>query len=190
MKKRIFSLLLAFAFVMPLAIGWCMADEEGEDLPDPVQQETVPPEAEAPEEEDVPLVSPYPDVNVNADYAEAVIVLTDIEIFIGDEHGNFRPDAPMTRAEAAAVLCRLRGEAVTQTDGNWADGYVQSALAGGFMPAADLGADRLTDPVTGQEMARLISEAIGVDISSMSVFQTDNSVTRSDVAKLIHAAII
>lgn len=190
MKKRVLSLLLAFAFAMPLTLGWCLADEEGEELPAPTQQETVPPEAEVPEDEETPLVSPYPDINVNADYAEAVIVLTDIEIFVGDEHGNFRPDAPITRAEAAAVLCRLRGETVTQTDGNWADGYVQSALAGGFMPAADLGADRLTDPVTGQEMARLIAEVLELDIFNMSVFQTDNSVTRSDVAKLIHAAII
>lgn len=190
MKKRIFSLLLAFAFAMPLAIGWCLADEEGEELPDPTQQETVLLEEEVPEEEEAPLVNPYPDIDANADYAEAVIVLTDIEIFMGDEHGNFRPDAPITRAEAAAVLCRLKGEAVTQTDGNWADGYVQSALAGGFMPAADLGADRLTDPVTGQDMARLIAEVIGGDISNISVPQTVNGITRSEVAKMIHAAII
>ena len=42
---------------------------------------------------------PYPDVEDNASYAEAVETLNVLGIMIGDEKGNFNPEASITRAE-------------------------------------------------------------------------------------------
>lgn len=49
----------------------------------------------------------FPDVEENKWYTEAVDKASDAGIMIGDEKGNFRPDAALTRAEAAMIVCRL-----------------------------------------------------------------------------------
>lgn len=49
----------------------------------------------------------FPDVEENKWYSEAVDKASDAGIMIGDEKGNFRPEEPLTRAEAAMIVCRL-----------------------------------------------------------------------------------
>lgn len=49
--------------------------------------------------------NPYGDIDENStDFIEEILALTELEIFMGDEHGNFRPKATLTRAEMAQVL--------------------------------------------------------------------------------------
>ncbi|EOP72322.1 MULTISPECIES: S-layer homology domain-containing protein [Bacillus] len=49
--------------------------------------------------------NPYGDIDENStDFIEEILALTEMEIFMGDEHGNFRPKATLTRAEMAQVL--------------------------------------------------------------------------------------
>lgn len=49
----------------------------------------------------------FPDVKDDAWYAKYVNAMADIGVFIGDEKGNFRPNDPLTRAEAAAMVYRV-----------------------------------------------------------------------------------
>ena len=49
----------------------------------------------------------YPDVEKTKWYADAIKKASAAGIMIGDDQGNFRPKEPLTRAEAAVVVCRL-----------------------------------------------------------------------------------
>ena len=60
----------------------------------------------------------YPDVSKSKWYAEFVERVTEEGIMIGDDQGLFRPDEPLTRAEAATVICRL----LDRIEGGRADG--------------------------------------------------------------------
>ena len=49
----------------------------------------------------------FPDVEENKWYAEFVNRASDEGIMIGDDKGDFRPKDPLTRAEAAVIVCRI-----------------------------------------------------------------------------------
>lgn len=51
---------------------------------------------------------PFPDVPANAWYADAVTELKALAVIKGDGEGNFCPDKPVTRAEMAVLLRRLK----------------------------------------------------------------------------------
>lgn len=54
-----------------------------------------------------PLKNPYKDISERATFfLDEILVLTKHGIFEGDEKGNFRPAAPVTRAETAQILRR------------------------------------------------------------------------------------
>mgnify|MGYP001620448056 CR=1 FL=1 len=50
----------------------------------------------------------FTDVPDAAPYAEAVSLMKEYGIFNGDANGNFNPNAGITRAEFAAVVCRRK----------------------------------------------------------------------------------
>lgn len=49
----------------------------------------------------------FPDVNSESYYAKFIEKASDLGIMIGDDKGNFRPRDPLTRAEAAVIVCRI-----------------------------------------------------------------------------------
>lgn len=49
----------------------------------------------------------FPDVEKSKWYYKYIDRASDAGIMIGDDHGEFRPQDPLTRAEAATVVCRL-----------------------------------------------------------------------------------
>ena len=51
----------------------------------------------------------FSDVAADAKYGEAVSILSSLGVIIGYEDGTFKPDETITRAEFAAVVCRLLG---------------------------------------------------------------------------------
>ncbi|TCW53261.1 S-layer family protein [Bacillus thuringiensis] len=54
-----------------------------------------------------PLKNPYKDISERATmFLDEILVLTKHGIFEGDEKGNFRPAAPVTRAEMAQILTK------------------------------------------------------------------------------------
>lgn len=118
--------------------------------------------------------SPFPDVPENADYAEAAAVLAEFGIFKGDTEGNFNPDKTISRAEAAAVICRMLGveeEAkqltnVVFTDvpaSHWAAGYVAKAAELGIIGGYGNGKFGPSDPVTYAQMVKMLVCATGYE---------------------------
>ena len=88
----------------------------------------------------------FTDVDSSSNYAEAVDVLTALDIVHGYEDGSFRPDGEITRAEAATMIvgglnmnADAKAAAGTSkfTDVNekasWASGYVNVGVAQGFI---------------------------------------------------------
>ena len=49
----------------------------------------------------------FPDVDREKWYAPYVDKVSEAGIMIGDDNGSFRPDEPLSRAEAAVIVCRL-----------------------------------------------------------------------------------
>ena len=92
----------------------------------------------------------FTDVDNTNSYAEAVDVLTALDIVHGYEDGSFKPDGEITRAEAATMIVgalNMNAEAKAAagtsqfTDVNekasWATGYVNVGVAQGFIHGMD-----------------------------------------------------
>lgn len=114
--------------------------------------------------------SVYPDVADDANYAEAVKTLSALEIIKGDDQGNFNPDATITRAEMAKILCTMIGSgdlATTATkfadvaDNHWASGYIAYAQQLGYIDGYDATTFGPEDPVTYEQVLKLIMAALG-----------------------------
>lgn len=84
----------------------------------------------------------YPDVADDAVQADAVKVLKDLGIMVGDENGNFNPDKVVTRAEMAVILCNMTGAGEQSpvdsgfedaTAAHWASGCIAYAKNAGWI---------------------------------------------------------
>jgi len=49
----------------------------------------------------------FPDVDYTRWYGEAIKRVSELGIMIGDDKGNFRPNEPLTRGEAAQLACNI-----------------------------------------------------------------------------------
>ena len=114
----------------------------------------------------------YNDVSSDADYYEAVKTLSELGIFKGDDYGNFNPDSTITRAETAAVMCRLVGVqeeigSTTQSvfsdvpSTHWAAGYVAKASELGIINGHGDGTFGPSDPVTYEQIITMLVRAWG-----------------------------
>ena len=116
--------------------------------------------------------SSFPDVDENAAYAEAVEYLNDIGIMQGDDKGNFNPDKNVTRAEMAAIICRMLYEDASATDGtvfsdvpasHWANGYVTKVAELGIVNGYGNGKFGPSDTVTYEQAIAMVVRAKGLD---------------------------
>lgn len=114
----------------------------------------------------------YPDVDDAASYAEAVTTLNALDIMIGDENGKFNPDASITRAEAAAIVTRMKAlsGAASAAGGtkftdvaadHWAAGYVNLAEQSGIINGYGDGTFGPSDAVTYEQIIKMIVAALG-----------------------------
>ncbi len=114
----------------------------------------------------------YPDVDDNASYVEAVETLNALGIMIGDDKGNFNPEASITRAETAAIVTRMKalGEAASAAGGtkfsdvpadHWAAGYVNLAEQSNIINGYGDGTFGPSDPVTFEQVIKMIVAALG-----------------------------
>lgn len=113
----------------------------------------------------------FPDVDENAEYADAVFFVDSMEIMSGDSQGNFNPNKTVSRAQMAAIICRTLGETENlSADGgcftdvpesHWANRYIVKAaeldIIGGyadgrFVPDAN---------VTYEQAVAMIVRAVG-----------------------------
>lgn len=115
-------------------------------------------------------VMQFPDVASTAKYAEAVKVLSALNIINGDDKGNFNPDQNVTRAEMAKILCALiakstAGQVATKFDDvtadHWASGYVAYAAGLNIINGYSDTAFGPEDNVTYEQAIKLIVAALG-----------------------------
>lgn len=83
-------------------------------------------------------ISSLPDVTEETPYAADILKLYNAGILTGsDNYGTFSPDAPITRAELAAILCRLVEPETRQSLSLWAPDQTDGPQAGQNIPALD-----------------------------------------------------
>ncbi|MBE7052831.1 MAG: S-layer homology domain-containing protein [Ruminococcaceae bacterium] len=117
----------------------------------------------------------YPDVADDADYAGAIKTLSDLGFFTGDDKGNFNPDATITRAEYAVVVCRLLdlnaagvSEFADVPASHWATGYVNAASQAGIIKGYGDGNFGPSDPVKYEEAVTMLVRALGYEPLAIS----------------------
>lgn len=123
--------------------------------------------------------SAFPDVDEDAEYAEAVEVLSDMGIMVGDESGHFNPDKPVTRTEMAAIICRVLGETENlPTDGSlfpdvadsfWGSGYIMKAVAFGIIKGYEDGNFHPNDTVTYAQALTMVVRAMGLEETAIEL---------------------
>ena len=114
----------------------------------------------------------FPDVDENAEYAEAIAYVSEAGIMVGDENGNFNPDKTVTRAEMAVILCNMLGEAENLTaDGSvftdvpaehWSNPYVVRAAELGLVSGYGDGRFGPGDAVTYEQAVTMVVSAMGL----------------------------
>jgi len=116
----------------------------------------------------------FPDVPVDADYAEAISELAEMGIFTGDDKGNFNPDSTITRAEFATIMVRMlgkedRAKTVTTSSftdvpsSHWACGYITVAVELGLVNGYGNGQYGPSDTLTSEQAVKLLVCSLGLE---------------------------
>lgn len=120
----------------------------------------------------------YSDVEAGTVVSEAVGILSNLEILTGFEDGTFRPSETVTRAQMAAIICRLLGyedqakSSMGSTVFNdvaadhWASGYVNVAQAQQIINGYGDGNYGPEDLVTYEQAVKMIVSALGYDLAA------------------------
>ena len=116
----------------------------------------------------------YSDVEVGANYEEAVSVLSDLGLVKGYDDGTFGADKTLTRAEGTAFVLRLMGleEAAISAKGtetgftdvpadHWASGYVYVAAQNGIVAGMGDGTFEPDTELTYAQIVKMIVVALG-----------------------------
>ena len=118
----------------------------------------------------------FPDVDSGAWYAKAVSELAGLGYLKGDANGNFRPDAPITRAEMAALLVRFaEGEADAAASfsdvpaTHWAYDAINTAAAYGWVNGVGEGRFSPDRPITRAEAAKLFCVVLGRNLDKVAI---------------------
>ncbi|WEK54177.1 MAG: InlB B-repeat-containing protein [Candidatus Cohnella colombiensis] len=127
--------------------------------------------------------SQFKDVDPAKWYANAIGYMEQYGIITGYTDGTFRPDAPITRAEFAAIASRfdnlITGEPVIftdVTDSYWAKDYISSAAAKGWIKGYPDGTFKPGNYITRAEVVSLVNR--------MLERSSDNSYVDSNKDKL------
>ena len=119
----------------------------------------------------------FPDVDNSAAYADAVEYLSDIGLMVGDNNGNFNPDKAVTRAEMAALVCRMLGETEdlsTSSDffdvpeSHWANGYITRVAELGIVNGYGDGTFGPSDSVIYEQAVTMIVRAMNLEEYALS----------------------
>lgn len=125
----------------------------------------------------VAFAGTFADVADDADFAGAIETLAALGYFKGDDNGNFNPDATITRAEYATIVCRLLGIADSATGkadfadvaaDHWATGYIKMANQYGIVKGYGDGNFGPSDPVKYEEAIKMLVCALGYEPMALS----------------------
>ncbi len=131
----------------------------------------------------VAFAQTYSDVAETDAYAEAIETLSMLGILTGDDADNdgkmdFRPADTITRAEVAAIVCRIQNmNSAAQTStpftdvpsSHWASGYVNQAAGQGIVNGYGDGNFGPDDNVTYEQVIKMLMETLGYNL-----FAADN----------------
>ena len=159
----------------------------------------------------------FNDVAPDADYAGAVELLSALDIIVGDDLGNFNPDKTISRAEMAAIICRIKGleasanaaKGATKFDDvaadHWASGYVNIANQNGVIAGYGDGKFGPEDEVTYEAAVKMVVCALGFEpmaaqkggwptgylvvANTYKISEGVSGSTRADVATLVYNAL-
>lgn len=110
-------------------------------------------------------------------YAESAKILSELDILTGYSDGSFGAEKAITRAEMAAIICRVierevdantsRGFTVFDDvdSSHWASGYINIASAEGIVNGDGDGKFRPEDNVTYEEAIKMIVCALKMDVN-------------------------
>ena len=113
--------------------------------------------------------STFTDVADGAWYTTAIATLTNAGILDGYTDGTFRPDAPITRAEFAAIAARFDHSEIssaasfTDVHGHWAEALIGRASALGWVNGYSDGTFRPDVAITRAEAMTLINRVLNRD---------------------------
>jgi len=123
----------------------------------------------------VPL---FPDVDEYSEYAEAIAYVSEAGIMVGDDKGNFNPDKLVTRAEMAAIICRMLSETENLPKSSdfsdvpisyWANAYISKAAEFGIVNGYGEGKFGPSDGVTYEQGVTMIVRALGGEELASSI---------------------
>lgn len=144
--------------------------------------------------------SSFPDVDENAEYAEAVEYLKDAGIMNGDDQGNFNPNKTVTRAEMATIICNMLGEtenlAVSNTFSDvptthWANKYITRAAELNFVSGYGNGNFGPDDTVTyEQAVTMVVSAGYGAEESQAAGGYPDGFLHMAEIYGLLEGISI
>ncbi len=122
----------------------------------------------------------YSDVTAGTKVAEAVGILSNLNILTGFEDGTFKPDETVTRAQMAAIICRTLGyEDQAQSSmgttvfndvaaDHWASGYINVAQAQQIINGYGDGNYGPEDQVTYEQAVKMLVSALGYELAAQA----------------------
>lgn len=160
-------------------------------------------------------VMAYPDVKEGTYVSEAVNVLSNLDILNGYEDGTFKPEATITRAEMAKIVCETLGYYGMGSDKtpfddvdpkHWAADYINTAASFGIINGYGDGKFGPEDTVTYEQAIKMVVCALGYEPMAISkggwptgytsvaanigLTKGMSSSARGDIAVLIYNALI
>lgn len=114
----------------------------------------------------------FSDIPAGAGYCAAVDALYDAGVVTGSSNGLFNPQNMVSRAEAAAIICRMQGLEETAKNhcetsfsdvpsSHWASGYIAAACESGVVNGYGGGTFGPDDPVSYPQMVKMLLCAAG-----------------------------
>lgn len=159
-------------------------------------------------------VMAYSDVEEGTYVSEAVTVLSNLDILNGYEDGTFKPEATITRAEMAKIVCETLGYYGMGSDKtpfddvepkHWAAGYINTAAGLGIINGYGNGKFGPEDTVTYEQAIKMVVCALGYEpmaaskggwsagyisvAAQIGLTKGMSSSARGDIAVLIYNAL-
>ncbi|HFI2421933.1 S-layer homology domain-containing protein [Bacillus paranthracis] len=143
--------------------------------------------------------NPYGDINQNSTmFPEEILMLTNAGVFTGDEKGNFRPKAPVSRAEMAQILTNAFHLSAKQKhtfndvpSGFWGENAISAVQSTGIASGTSEGKFEPSKTVTREQYAQFLYNTLKYKKPEVAVQNTGDAALlaafKDEVQKRINA---
>ncbi|MCW1242004.1 S-layer homology domain-containing protein [Bacillus pretiosus] len=127
--------------------------------------------------------NPYGDINQNSTmFPEEILMLTNAGVFKGDEKGNFRPKAPVNRAEMAQILTNAFHLSAKQKhtfndvpSGYWGENAISAVQSTGIASGTGEGKFEPSKTVTREQYAQFLYNTLKYKKPEVAVQDTGDA---------------